>query len=114
MKITKKSLVLLILFFFIIIPLIIYYKSDCEIKILNNITRKKIGGNFIKPNEVWELRISWLEDVNLDKFVQCDLPYHYKTLPLSRGKYETEFKSKFTFSDFETDTLSFNYEFEVK
>jgi len=76
----------------------------------------KVGGNFIKPDEVWELRISWLIDIALDKLIQCGEieTYHNETSPLLHGKYKTKFISKFTFSDYKIDSLSFNFEFEIK
>ena len=76
----------------------------------------KISGQFIGSSAVWGGRISWLKDSTLDANIQCPRieTYHNETLPLILGKYKTKFSSKFSFSDFETDTLNFNYEFEIK
>ena len=76
----------------------------------------KIGGQFIGSSAVWGVRISWLKDSTLDANIQCPRieTYHNETLPLILGKYITKFSSKFSFNDFKTDTLNFNYEFEIK
>ena len=76
----------------------------------------KIGGQFISSSAVWGVRISWLKDSTLDANIQCPRieTYHNETLPLILGKYITKFSSKFSFNDFKTDTLNFNYEFEIK